>query len=164
MRSTDGSNWLPSTDVGGLAGNARGIAYGKDNLGVGLWVACGNFKILTSRDGITWTAAATQSAIYVGYSVAYGKNASGVGLWVIVGDSTSSVSSTDGNNWYAVANNGDNNAILYKVAYGKNASGVGLWVAIGGTTIVSSTDGNYWTKASSIGGLTNVSWGIAYKS
>jgi len=179
-KSTDGNTWTPAAtstygNVGGITGAGRGVAYGKDSLGNGLWVAVGYGGLIAkSTDGNTWTPAATSTYGNVGgittygFGVAYGKDNLGAGLWVAVGYGGLIAKSTDGNTWTPAAtstygNVGGITTIGRGVAYGKDASGAGLWVAVGyGGLIAKSTDGNTWTPAASNGGLTNYAFGVAY--
>ena len=106
-KSTDGNVWTPAAIVDGVSGkggimySGQGVAYGKDNLGAGLWVAVGQGGLIAkSTDGNTWTPAATKGGIIGhGWGVAYGKDASGAGLWVAVGGGGIIAKSTNGNNW-----------------------------------------------------------------
>ena len=76
-------------------GTGRGIAYGKDSSGNGLWVAVGydddygEDQILWSRDPTDgWTRSEYEpfNSGGTGRGIAYGKDSSGNGLWVAVGD------------------------------------------------------------------------------
>jgi len=109
-KSTDGNVWTPvvksiTGNVGGITAPALSVAYGKDNLGAGLWVAVGGGGVIAkSTDGNIWTPAATVSGvtgkggITTGYGVAYGN-----GLWVAVGGDGLIAKSTDGNVWTPAA-------------------------------------------------------------
>jgi hypothetical protein len=91
------------------------VAYGKDYLGAGLWVAVGYYGglIAKSTDGNTWTPAATSAdgskggITDVGEGVAYGKDNLGAGLWVAVGSGGLIAKSTDGNVWTSAASSAD---------------------------------------------------------
>jgi len=175
-KSTDGNVWTPAATVTGVSGkggltSGYGVAYGKDNLGAGLWVAVGDGGLIAkSTDGNTWTPAASKGGITsTGYGVAYGKDNLGAGLWVAVGDGGLIAKSTDGNTWTPAASKGGLANRGYGVAYGKDNLGAGLWVAVGyyGGLIAKSTDGNTWTPAAtsadgSKGGITDVGEGVAY--
>ena len=120
-KSTDGNVWTPTAFVdgvngkGGITGAGRGVAYGKDALGAGLWVAVGfDGLIAKSSDGNVWTPAATVSGVSgkggittYAYGVAYGKDALGAGLWVAVGQGGVIAKSTDGNVWTPAATSAD---------------------------------------------------------
>ena len=182
--STDGNTWTPAATVTGVSGKGgitqgQGVAYGKDNLGAGLWVAVGQGGVIAkSTDGNVWTPAATSTygnvgGLTSGYGVAYGKDNLGGNLWVAVGDGGVIAKSTDGNVWTPAATvtgvSGKGGLTSgYGVAYGKDNLGAGLWVAVGdGGLIAKSTDGNTWTPAAtsadgSKGGITDVGEGVAY--
>jgi hypothetical protein len=180
-KSTDGNTWTPAAtstygNVGGITTPGYGVAYGKDNLGAGLWVAVGGGGLIAkSTDGNVWTPAATKGGITdYGLGVAYGKDNLGAGLWVAVGYGGLIAKSTDGNTWTPAATvsgvlgKGGITSTGRGVAYGKDASGAGLWVAVGqGEVIAKSTDGNVWTTAatstySNVGGITTYGLGVAY--
>jgi hypothetical protein len=97
--------WTPAATKGGLTNYGYGVAYGKDNLGAGLWVAVGEGGLIAkSTNGNTWTPAASTGGItYSGYGVAYGKDNLGAGLWVAVGNGGIIAKSTDGNTWTPAA-------------------------------------------------------------
>ena len=176
-KSTDGNIWTPAATVSGVSGKGgittygQGVAYGKDALGAGLWVAVGGGGIIAkSTDGNIWTPAATVSGvtgkggITYGYGVAYGKDGTGAGLWVAVGEGGVIAKSTDGNVWTPAyistyGNVGGITGIGFGVAYGKDALGAGLWVAAATDGIIAkSLDGNVWTPVngstnSNVGGI-----------
>jgi len=173
-KSPDGNVWTPAATVSGVTGKGgitlygEGVAYGKDNLGAGLWVAVGRGGVIAkSTDGNVWTPAADKGGLTLyGRGVAYGKNNLGAGLWVAVGSGNITIAkSTDGNVWTPADTNygsGFSPAGI-DVAYGKDASGAGLWVAVGASGLIAkSTDGNVWTPAGSKGGITNEGVGVAY--
>ena len=166
-KSTDGNTWTPAATVSGVSGKGGltygyGVAYGKDNLGAGLWVAVGSGGIIAkSTDGNVWTPAASVGGLTYGYGVAYGKDNLGAGLWVATGGNGIIAKSTDGNTWTpaatvaGVSGKGGLTSVGECVAYGKDNLGAGLWVAVGdGGLIAKSTNGNVWTPAASVGGLT----------
>ena len=179
-KSLDGNVWTPAATVSGVTGKGGitnygfGVAYGKDNLGAGLWVAVGGGGLIAkSTDGNVWTPAATNTdgskggITGYGYGVAYGKDGTGAGLWVAVGKGGFIAKSTDGNVWTPAADKGGITDSGRNVAYGKDALGAGLWVVVGeGGIIAKSTDGNVWTpaagSATNKGGITDQGRGIAY--
>ncbi len=152
--------------------------------GNGLWVAVGDSgTILTSTDGITWTARVSGTTAYL-RDARYAN-----GLWVINGDSGTILTSTDGTSWTARASgttvtlldaryanglwviNGDSGTLLTStdgISWTKRVSGTtvtlldaryanGLWVAVGSSgTILTSTDGTSWTARAS--GTTVTLW------
>ena len=71
-KSTDGNTWTAAGTKGGIT-DGRGVAYGKDGTGAGLWVAVGEGGIIAkSTDGNTWTAAGTKGGITDnGYGVSF---------------------------------------------------------------------------------------------
>ncbi|WP_041611252.1 hypothetical protein [Treponema primitia] len=132
--SSDGVTWTQqshsfgSTNVDGI----NGVAYGKDSIGNGLWIAVGNNgKIATSNDGINWAVRATSFGSTDVNSVAYGKYATGNNVWVAVGDDGKIATSDNGTNWYPLKTDSFDTASIYDVAYGKDENGDGLWVAVG---------------------------------
>ena len=170
-KSTDGNVWTPAATVSGVIGKGgitsygRGVAYGKDNLGNGLWVAVGQGGLIAkSTDGNVWTPAATKGGIITsGYGVAYGKDDLGAGLWVAVGEGGIIAKSTDGNVWTPAGNVGGITGDGFGVAYGKDDLGAGIWVAVGyGGLIAKSTDGNVWTPAGDKGGIAGSGRGVAF--
>ena len=184
-KSTDGNVWTPAAtsqdgSKGGITTSGYGVAYGKDALGAGLWVAVGDVgAIAKSTDGNVWTPAATSAdgskggITTTGRGVAYGKDALGAGLWVAVGRDGLIAKSTDGNVWTPAATSADGSKggitiLAHGVAYGKDGNGAGLWIAVGdGGLIAKSTDGNVWTPAAtstdgSKGGITSSAYGVAY--
>jgi hypothetical protein len=183
VKSTDGNTWTSTgsmtntsgiISVAGLTSVARGVAYGKDALGKGLWVAVGGTGIIAkSSDGNIWTPAGNVGGmIETGRGVAYGKDETGKGLWIAVGQGSLITKSTDGNIWTPVAgltyNVGGITSYAYGVAYGRDGTGAGLWVAVGGGGIIAkSSDGNVWTPAftsvaGNVGGITTEGYGVAY--
>ena len=180
VRSTDGGNsWVACATNGGINSYGRGVAYGLDASGAGLWVAVGQpttggNAIAYSSNGNNWTActnAQCDSFTSNNNCVAYGKDASGAGLWVIAGVATISrypiATSPDGINWTKrLVNTAFTNNVANSVAYGQDALGNWLWVAVGngGNCIATSTNGTTWTGITSTGGLSinSTSW-IAFK-
>jgi len=180
VRSTDGGNsWVACATNGGINSYGRGVAYGLDASGAGLWVAVGQpttggNAIAYSSNGNNWTActnAQADSLIYNNNCVAYGKDASGAGLWVIAGVASISrypiATSPDGINWTKrLVNTAFTNNVANSVAYGQDALGNWLWVAVGngGNCIATSTNGTTWTGITSTGGLSiNSTSGVAFK-
>ena len=174
-KSADGNVWTPAYtsvtgNVGGITGQGLGVAYGKDALGAGLWVAVGHGGLIAkSTDGNVWTPAADKGGLSSeGLDVAYGKDGTGAGLWIAVGGGGSIAKSTDGNVWTPAATvsgvSGKGGITEGRgVAYGKDGTGAGLWVAAGtGGLIAKSTDGNVWTPAGNVGGITTSGRGVAY--
>ena len=176
--STDGGNtWTQCATNGGISGVTTAVAYGKDNLGAGLWIVGsgynpGDIALARSTDGgNSWTACATKGGITSTVNcVAYGKDDLGAGLWVAVADTTGGgntiVYSSDGNTWTPVvnANRGGLTDSVRGVAYGKDDLGAGLWVAVGnkiGYSIATSTNGTTWTGRS-VAGLTSSGASVAY--
>jgi hypothetical protein len=122
-----------------------GVTYGN-----GLFVAVGgDGAILTSPDGVTWTAR-TSVTSYSLYSVTYGD-----GLFVAVGRNGAILTSPDGVNW--TARTSGTSAGLSGVTYGN-----GLFVAVGwGGAILTSPDGVNWVQQTSGTGysLSGVTYG-----
>jgi len=155
--STDGITWTGRGVV--FFNYGRGVAYGQNGSGAGLWVAVGysggaGNTIATSTDGITWTGLGYAVFTTIGYGVTYAN-----GLWVATGAGGNSIAtSTDGITWTGRTANGGLTS-GYGVAYANN-----LWVAVGtgGNTIATSTDGITWTGRTANGSLTIYGYGVAY--
>ncbi|WP_338553707.1 S-layer homology domain-containing protein [Paenibacillus sp. KS-LC4] len=178
--STALDNWTARTS--GSTDTMYGVAYGN-----GVFVAGGD-KIVTSTDGVTWSAVTSPPGFSFLASVSYGGGLFiGVGwsgnlftspdgtTWTGQSSGTSSVlrDAVYGNNLYVVV--GDNGYILTStdgVTWTSRASstssalnrityGNGKYVAVGNQgTIVTSTDGINWTSSTS--GTTNQLYGAAY--
>jgi len=80
MTSTDGQTWTLRSYPTGFSGKI--VIYGQYN-GTGLFVADGQSKLVTSRDGITWTNTPINQTFN---SIAYGKGEYGDGLFVCLPD------------------------------------------------------------------------------
>jgi hypothetical protein len=125
-----------------------GVAYGN-----GTFVAVGGSydsgAILTSPDGVDWTAQTSVTTTYL-KGVTYGN-----GTFVAVGGGGIILTSLDGVNWTRQTSGTSNP--LYGVAYGN-----GAFVAVGdGGTILTSPDGVNWTEQASGTGysLSGVTYG-----
>jgi hypothetical protein len=179
MTSTNGINWSPVPSGQRPVGiqEGRGVAYGLDGSGNGLWVLVGasnnGNKIASSYDGLNWTARGiifeNQMTPFQyfgrGNKVLYANN-----LWVAVGKGINNhfASSTDGLSWVGngLGSFGYDNSGVYEVlgiAYINN-----LWIATGsGATqsLATSSDGTTWTG---IGGKTDLftvaCYAIAYNN
>ena len=127
--SSNGSYWTAAptnpdfVGKGGLT-SGYGVAYGKNALGAGLWVAVGQGGIIAkSPNGYNWTPAYTSVAgnvggiTGIGTAVAYGKDGNGAGLWVAVGDGGIIAKSTDGNIWTPAATKGGITTYGWGVAF-----------------------------------------------
>jgi hypothetical protein len=132
-----GLNWETATAVGDNDG-WKAVAYGN-----GLFVAVGSSgdRVMTSPDGINWTA---RSGSGDWSSITYGN-----GLFVAVANSGTSnrvMTSPDGINWTLGTSVADNNWL--SVTYGN-----GLFVAVGysGNRVMTSPDGITWTERSVAG-------------
>jgi hypothetical protein len=127
-----------------LGNDLFGVTYGN-----GLFVAVGgDGAILTSPDGVTWTAR-TSVTSYSLYSVTYGD-----GLFVAVGRNGAILTSPDGVNWTQQTSGTSDG--LSNVTYGN-----GMFVAVGGYgTILTSPDGVNWTARAS--GTSNILYGVTY--
>ena len=72
-KSSDGNTWSPAASTGGIATSGRGVAYGKDGAGQGLWVAVGRVGLIAkSSDGNQWSTAVNVGGITTsGWGVAF---------------------------------------------------------------------------------------------
>lgn len=125
--------WTAQTS--GTTQNLYAVASNSINLTVAVGA---NGTIITSPDGITWSAAVTSPATSNAlYGVTY---SSATGTWVAVGAAGTVLRSTDGLNWTAVTSNVVTD--LRGVTYGASA-----FVAVGSSgTVLSSADGSTWTS------------------
>jgi hypothetical protein len=115
LKSTDGNTWTAVSNNNSFGGftsggsnQVRDLVYGKDDLGVGLWVAVGGglptvAVISKSYDGNIWTSSTTSSVIVFGTAVGYGKDGLGAGLWWGGGQNGINCKSPDGNTWTTVS-------------------------------------------------------------
>ena len=147
ITSSDGINWTLRNVLCANAQNAwYSVTYGN-----GLFVAVSNNsynggsggtdRVMTSPDGINWTARTTPSNAW--YSVTYGN-----GLFVAVaatGTGNRVMTSPDGINWTSQNSAADSNWV--SVSYGG-----GLFVAVAntgaGSRVMTSPDGINWTARS----------------
>lgn len=150
--AADGTQWTLRTSVSTTAtgdNNWRGITYGN-----GMFVAVStdgvNSRVMTSPDGITWTARTTPQQAWRG--VTYGN-----GTFVAVatsGTSSRVMTSADGITWTTRVSAADNN--WQSVTYGN-----GTFVAVAGTgtgnRVMTSTDGTTWVARTSAADLNWVS-------
>ncbi len=131
--STDGINWLSTTNP--LPGYfyKRALTYGNDK-----FVLIGNSNSAAySTDGITWTLTTIPGNEVYWLSTTYGNN-----KFVVVGDSNSAVYSTDGITW--AASTLPSNQYWSSVTYGE---GKFVAVALNSDTAAYSTDGITWTAS-----------------
>ncbi len=152
LYSTDATSWTPQQT--GTANNLYAISTNS-----GLFVAVGaKGTIISSADGINWTAAANSATT----NDLYGVTRYGDGLWIAVGANGTLITSTDGSNWTARTSNTAQD--LKGVAYGVNsATGAGLFLAVGANgTLVTSPDAVTWTVQPAIGANTLSS--VTYRS
>ena len=146
LTSSNGVAWTTvKMEMPGYSCALSGVAYGG-----GQFVAVGEEgTILTSPDGVTWTAQ-TSGTETVLYAVAYGG-----GKFVVVGFSNVFYTSSDGINWTAHAS-GSPQYYHYAVAYDGSQ-----FVATGRNgVILTSPDGVHWTSRTS--GTTETLEGIVY--
>lgn len=159
MRSTDDGLTWATTGITGVPASAwRSVAYANN-----LWVAVassGTDRVMTSPDGLTWTAR-TAAQANQWRSVAYGG-----GRWVAVSDDTFAnniggiadstirvMTSLNGETWTQTGITGVPTGLVsnrwLSVAYGQDGSGNGLWVAVSPNSppnqIMTSPDGVAWT-------------------
>jgi hypothetical protein len=127
--------------------NLQGITYGN-----GMFVAVGDWNtILTSPDGVTWTARNVETPYSTLWGITYGN-----GTFVAVGDLGTLFTSPDGVTWTARSSEtlwGRLGGVVY---------GNGTFVAVQGFgTIFTSIDGLTWTSRSSgvDYGLSGVTYG-----
>jgi hypothetical protein len=175
--STNGTSWSACATNGGIDTVVTNVAFGKDNLGAGLWIGVGwasnvaNNIVKSTDGGNSWATCNSNGGINnIAYCVAYGLDGAGQPLWVAAGNGSGSVSriatSPNGSTWYPCASNGGITSQVNGVAYGKDNLGVGLWVAVGSGTkkIATSPDGTTWTGKSIANqtGITTSGESVAY--
>lgn len=150
LYSIDTIIWTPQNT--GTANNLNAIATN-----AGLFVAVGaNGTIVTSGDGITWTAAANSATANDLYAV----TAVGNSLWIAVGANGTLITSIDGSTWTAAASNTafDLKGVASGVSTATNAA---LFVAVGANgTLITSPDAATWTEQTAIG--TNTLAAVTY--
>lgn len=121
-----------------------GVTYGN-----GLFAAVGaSGSIVTSPDGVVWTARSSGTTISLN-CIAYG-SLNGSSIFVACGEGGTILTSSDGVNW--IARTSGTSKSLYGIAYGKlyGAQGRDAFIIVGdGGTIFTSTDGITWTPRSS---------------
>lgn len=147
--STDfGNTW---TNVSTLTVQGRGVAYGLDVNGNGLWIAVGggNGIIAKSTDGITWTAVANAaSQLSQGNKIAYGTDSAGNRRWVLGGSGAKiMVYTNDGITFTQCSGISSITSVAY-ITCGINTNGTPLWIAVGTGTqnLLRSNDGITWTS------------------
>lgn len=150
--AADGSKWTLRTSVSTTStgeNNWRGITYGN-----GIFVAVStdgvNSRVMTSPDGITWTARTTPQQAW--RSVAFGN-----GTFVAVatsGTNSRVMTSTDGITWNTRVSAADNN--WQSVTYG-NSTFVAVAGSGTGNRVMTSTDGTTWVARTSAADLNWVS-------
>ena len=166
--SPNGNDWYSAATKGGIT---RGwcVAYGTDGAGNPRWVAVTTSvyqTIIYSPDGNNWTVVpeASRGGLTKGNGVAYGKDGAGNPRWVIAGGKNtgdqSIAYSSNGSNWTAAPANSLSQGRA--VAYGN-----GRWVATGDQnpkTIIYSSNGNSWSNDTTLGGITSIGFGVAFKN
>jgi len=146
------TNWTARTPLGNMI---RTIGYNETNL----YVAAGTAgTLMTSPDGITWTARTSGFGANSIYKVSFGN-----GLWVAVGANGTITTSTDGITWTARTANMSSNDI-YDAQYANS-----IWVAVGAGGaatntggITYSTNGTTWTRKSQTLTIGGNYYGVAY--
>jgi len=132
----DVSNWTRRTTP--FTDTLRGLVYAD-----GLFIAAGGSgRLITSPDGITWTARTSSFGATFINAITYGE-----GLYVAVGFDGKLATSPDGINWTQRTSSFGTDYIL-NVAYGD-----GLFVAVGQNgKLATSPDGINWTQGPQIFG------------
>jgi hypothetical protein len=128
-----------------------------------------NGTIISSADGINWTAATSSGTTRDLYAVTYA--AYGSGLWLAVGAGGTMVQSTDGLTWTSVASNTltDLRSIAYGTQLSTSTTGVltatSQFVVVGAAgSVLSSADGASWSARTlaGAGDLNAVTYGAQY--
>ena len=167
--SSDGNVWYSAVTTNITDYTISSVAYGTDGAGNPRWVAVTTSvyqTIIYSPDGNNWTVVpeASRGGLTKGNGVAYGKDGAGNPRWVIAGGKNtgdqSIAYSSNGSNWTAAPANSLSQGRA--VAYGN-----GRWVATGDQnpkTIIYSSNGNSWSNDTTLGGITSIGFGVAFKN
>jgi len=136
MVSEDGVNWIPGIGPNINTGIWNSVTYGNGRF-VAVGMGTGNERIISSTDGVNWTAHQSPEEISL-YSVIYGD-----GKYVAVASSGSNrvLVSPDGINW--TGHQAAAESFWFSVTYGN-----GRFVAValsGEVQVMSSIDGTSWT-------------------
>jgi hypothetical protein len=164
LLSSDAASWTPQAS--GTTQNLYAIASNFLSLNVAVGA---NGTIISSADGINWTAATNSGTTRDLYAVTYA--AYGSGLWLAVGAGGTMVQSTDGLTWTRVASNtlADLRSITYGTLLSTSTTGVvtatSAFVVVGAAgTVLSSADGATWSTqtVAGAGNLNAVTYGTQY--
>jgi hypothetical protein len=142
--SSDGATWTRRTTPTGISATINGAVYGGGRfLMVGELRCCtgpdASALVLTSLDGIEWTAVTTAPA---GNARGLRAVAFGASRYVAVGSLGQILTSTDSVTWTSGSGGGSQN--LKGIAFGG-----GVFVAVGDNrTVLRSTDGATWSAVS----------------
>lgn len=161
--STDGTTWQKATTVLGTDMMLKGVAYGLNPDGIGLYVAVGSSwsdsvtgVIYTSEDGDNWSQVTTGSIERL-TDVTYGN-----GIFVAVGEGDTLMTSVDGMSWTTMSRVKTINPGI--ISYTGIAYGEGLFVAVGNNgEIIKSLDGTTWDDMEKYSGnLSCITYGSGY--
>jgi hypothetical protein len=141
LTSADAITWIPQSSR--TTKDLYAIASNNLNLNVAVGAAG---TIITSPDGVVWTAATNSATTEDLYAVSY--NSYGSGTWVAVGAGGTLIESADGLTWHSVASG--TTADLHGLAATTTVSTAGVitstFVAAGAAgTVLSRVDGGNWT-------------------
>ncbi|MFZ4480869.1 MAG: WD40/YVTN/BNR-like repeat-containing protein [Rhodoferax sp.] len=141
LLSANASSW--TTQSSGTTQDLHAIASNFLNLNVAVGA---KGTIITSPDGVTWTAASNSATTRDLYAVGYNPFTGG---WLAVGAGGTMVKSLDGSTWQNVTSN--SLADLHSITYGVTSvlDGSAAMVVVGASgTVLTSSDGSNWTGAS----------------
>lgn len=161
--STDGTTWQKATTVLGTDMMLKGVAYGLNPDGIGLYVVVGSSwsgsvtgVIYTSEDGDNWSQVTTGSIGRL-TDVTYGN-----GIFVAVGEGDTLMTSVDGMSWTTMSRVKTINPGI--ISYTGIAYGEGLFIAVGNNgEIIKSLDGTTWDDMEKYSGnLSCITYGSGY--
>ena len=171
---TGGTNFVGGTNTATIFSSGYSVAYGKDGVGNGLWIAVGTGSVNTiakSTNGTVWTGLGKPVFATAGWDVIYTGS-----LWIAVGEGGNSyASSVDGTIWNGGGTTGLNTAgrgvVVAKVPEtttiaNKGNGGAGFTATLQGTTtgMIDDVNFKYGTTSLKNDTLTLLNQGIKVNS